>query len=106
MDIKAFVRGVDEPTQLRQLAEEKLRAALDRFEDRVLAASIRVEDETGPQKSGVDKLCHIEVTLRTGDVRIKEHGDDVLATIDVAVDRLRTALSREIGRAKRGVGEG
>jgi len=106
MDIKVIIRGVDDATGLREFAEKKLAGAIERFEDRVLSATVRLEDETGPTKHGVDKVCHVEVRLRTGETRIKEVGEDFRATIDTAMDRLKAALSREAGRAKRGVGEG
>lgn len=106
MDVKIIVRGVEETGDLRAFAEEKLSAALERFEDRVLGALMRVEDVTGPEKHGIDKLCSIEVKLRSGEVRIKEQGEEFHATIDEAIDRLKTALSREVSRAKRGIGEG
>ena len=67
---------------------------------------MRIEDVTGPEKHGVDKQCSIELRLRTGEVRIKEIGDDFHATIDTALDRMKAALSREAAKAKRGVGEG
>lgn len=106
MELKVFVRGVDEPSHLRDFAEEKLSQALERFHEHVLDATLRLVDETGPEKHGVDKQCSIDVRLRTGDVHIHEKGAEFMATVDVAVDRLRAALSREAGKAKRGVGEG
>jgi len=106
MMTRVYVRGVEDSAGLRELAERKLAQALDRFEDRILKVTMRLEDVTGPGKGGIDKQCSVEVKLRTGEVRIKEQGEDFQATIDVALDRLRAALSREVGRAKRGVGEG
>lgn len=106
MDLKVFIRNVDETADLRDFAEDKLTAGIDRFNDHILNATMRLEDVTGPDKHGVDKLCSIEVKLRTGEVRIKEQGEDFHATIDKAVDRMRAALSRETAKAKRGVGEG
>lgn len=106
MDVKVIVRGVADGTRLRELAEQKLAVALDRFTDRVLGATVRLEDETGPAKGGVDKVCHIEVRLRTGDVRIREQGEAFEATLDTALGRLKAALGRETGKFKRGVGEG
>jgi ribosome-associated translation inhibitor RaiA len=105
-DLKIIIRGVDDATALRTFAEEKLSESLSRFSERVLAATVRLEDVTGPEKGGVDKLCSIEVKLRTGEVRIKEQGEEFPATINLAVDRLRAALSREVSKAKRGIGEG
>ena len=106
MNIQVFVRGVEQPADLRSFAEEKLAGVLERFNHSVRNATLRLEDVTGPEKGGVDKACSVEVRLRTGEIRIKERGDDFQATINAAMDRLRAALSREVSRAKRGIGEG
>lgn len=106
MEMQVFVRHVEDAAPLRQFAEEKLAAGLERFGDHVLDAVMRIEDVTGPEKHGVDKLCNIEVKLRSGEVHIKEQGEEFHATIDVALDRMKAVLSRETAKAKRGVGEG
>lgn len=106
MDMRIVIRGVDDTSSLRSFAEEKLEHGLNRFKDAVLGATMRLEDVTGPEKGGVDKQCNIEVRLRTGDVRIKEQGSDFHATIDSALDRLKVAMRRKIGKTKRGIGEG
>jgi len=105
MNIQVFVRGVEQPADLRSFAEEKLAGVLERFNHSVRNATLRLEDVTGPEKGGVDKACSVEVRLRTGEIRIKERGDDFQATINAAMDRLRAALSREVSRGKRGIGE-
>jgi ribosomal subunit interface protein len=107
MDMEIIVRGVEQPARLREFAEDKLMRALHRFDERVLTATMRLEDVTGPEKKrGVDKQCSIEIRLRTGEVRITEQGDDFEATVNTAIDRLKSAISREVAKAKRGVGEG
>lgn len=106
MDLKVVIRGVDDAGALRAFAEERLAASLERFEEHLISGLMRLEDVTGPEKHGVDKLCSIELKLRSGDVRIKEQGEEFHATINTAMDRLKAALSREISRFKRGVGEG
>ena len=106
MDLKVFVRGVENGSDLRSFGEEKLTNGLERFNGSVLSATMRIEDETGPKKHGVDKLCSIEIRLRTGEVHIKELGEDFRATIDVAVDRMKAAVSKEVAKAKKGIGEG
>ncbi len=106
MEIKVIARGLNDAADLREFGAGKLAGALERFEDRVLTATMRLEDETGPTKRGIDKVCSIEVRLRTGEIRIREVGEEFRATIDTAVDRLKGVLSREVGKAKRGVGEG
>jgi ribosomal subunit interface protein len=109
MDLQVVIRGVAEEaeqTRLRNFAEEKVTSGLERFNARVMSATVRIEDETGPSKQGVDKRCSIAVKLKSGDVHIKEQGEEFHATIDKAVDRLRSTLSREMGKAKHGIGEG
>lgn len=106
MDLQVVVRGAADPTPLRTHAEDKVTRVLERFDHMVLTAIVRIEDETGPEKHGVDKNCHIDVKLRSGDVIIKERGDDFHAAIDIACDRLKAALSREVSRNKHGIGEG
>lgn len=106
MDLQVVIRGVDDPNQLRNFAEEKLAATLERFEHAIQSAILRLEDVTGPEKHGVDKECHVEVKLKRGEVRIKELGEEFFAVIDIAMDRLKAAMSREVAKAKHGVGEG
>ncbi len=106
MDLRIIVRGVERPEALREHARERVRERLRRFAARILSTTVRLEDETGPQKDRVDKVCQIEIKLRSGALRIREVGQDFRAVIDLALDRLRGALSRQVGRTKRGVGEG
>ncbi|QOJ14426.1 MAG: HPF/RaiA family ribosome-associated protein [Planctomycetia bacterium] len=106
MDFNVFVRGVDNPAVVREMAEGRIAAGLQRFESRVRRATVRLEDETGPNQHGIDKVCSIELLLDSGDVRIREVGSDFSSVIDVAVDRMRAALGRQVSRDKRGIGEG
>lgn len=107
MDVQIFVRHTDEGDRMRRFLDEKVRAAVSRFEDNVVQVTARLEDETGPDKhTENDKVCTLDVKLRKGQVLIKENGDDFMSTIDIAVDRLRAALSREISKHKHGIGEG
>lgn len=106
MQSNVFIRGVENPDGLRAYAEEKFANALERFEERILDATMRIEDETGPEKGGVDKLCSVEVRLRHTEIHIKERSDDFHGTVNTVIDRLKTALSREVAKVKRGIGEG
>ncbi len=106
MDIEIIVRGVEDASGLRGLAQRKLEAALQRYTTQVRRATMRLEDETGPSRHGVDKVCMISLRLRRGEVRVREVGPDFGPVIDVALDRMRAALGRKISRSKRGVGEG
>ncbi|MCK4343392.1 MAG: HPF/RaiA family ribosome-associated protein [Phycisphaerae bacterium] len=104
--MRIIIRGVEETAELRGFAEERLAGGVERFQEHILNATMRLEDVTGPEKGGVDKLCSIELKLRTGEIRIKEQGDDFHATINTALDRVKASLSREVSRAKRGIGGG
>jgi len=108
MDLQITIKGIDDKTGLRILAEECVAAALDRFSDRIHDARVLLEDETGPHKQVVDKRCRIEVRLKHGGepVVIDETGTDLLASLAVALDRLKAAMSRKVGKAKRGIGAG
>ncbi len=105
-DLQIVIRGVDHGQHLREYAIEKLHRALERFDSHVMNATLRLEDETGENKGGIDKVCSVEVKLRSGDVRIKEQADQFEAAINTGCDRLKAALSREVAKAKHGVGGG
>ena len=106
MDLQIFVRGVDNDSGLRDFAEERFLATTNRFSEHILKATVRLEDVTGPDKGGIDKLCSLDVKLRTREIVIKEQGDEFHPTINAALDRLKAALSRETAKTKRGIGEG
>jgi ribosome-associated translation inhibitor RaiA len=106
MELQIFIRGVDGGAGLREMAEEKFTTALTRFNSHVRRAIVRLEDETGPEKDSIDKVCAVELALRTGDIRIREVAESFSAAIELALDRARTALSRQVNKDKRGIGGG
>lgn len=106
MQTQVVIRGVKNANGIRAFAEEKLLHGLERFADQVMGAVLCLEDVTGPAKGGVDKLCHIDVKMRRGDIHIRQQGDDFHATVDIAMDRLRRQLSKHINKHKRGIGAG
>lgn len=106
MNLRTIVRGVQEAGKIRTFAEDKIGKGLARFEKNILGVSVRLLDENGSVRGGSDKICTIEVKLRRGEVRIKEHGDDFVSAIHTALDRCKAALSREVSRGKHGVAEG
>lgn len=107
MNIRITVRKLSNADALRAYADARLDVALARFEDRVREVAVRLEDLSGPNHRGADQRCRIDVTLKpAGKVLIDEVGDDMHASIALAVDRLKAAISREAGKRKRGVGRG
>lgn len=107
MNLRVAIKGIKNNATLRCQAEARVKATLGRFQDRIQHVIVLLEDVTGPHKQVVDKRCRIDVRLkRGGDVMINELGTDVLASLALALDRLRASISRKVGRFKGGVGAG
>jgi hypothetical protein len=107
MDLRIAIKGIDDRAALRGQAAERVTATLARFQARIRNARVLLEDVTGPHKQVVDKRCRIDVRLkRGGELTIDEIGKDVFASLAVALDRLKGAMSRKVGRTKLGVGAG
>jgi hypothetical protein len=107
MNIKMTIRGFKRPSEIRSYAEDRMADGLKRFDGTIRRVTARVEDETGPRKQVVDKVCMLHIELKHGgQVMIHELGDDLPSVIDVALDRAKAALSRKVAKKKRGVGAG
>lgn len=107
MNLRIAIKGIDDKDTLRTQAAERVAATLARFQDRVGNVMVLLEDVTGPHKQVVDKRCRIDVRLKHGgELTIDELGTSVFASLALALDRLKAAISRKLGRTKRGVGAG
>ncbi len=102
-NFRVITRGVENAARLRRYAETRISRALGRFESHVHSVTMRLEDETGPGKGGVDKVCRLDVRLRSGEVRITEQADRFETAINAGCNRLKATLGREVGRAKTNV---
>jgi len=107
MNLQVAIKGIDDKPALRSRAKTGVAATLNRFRGRIRDARVLLEDVTGPHKQVVDKRCRIDVRLkRGGALTIDEIGTDVFVSLAVALDRLKAAIGRKVGQAKRGVGAG
>ena len=107
MNIRIVIKRVPEKTALRDYAEDKLHASLQRFADRVRSVTVRLEDVNGPRKKGLDKECCIEARLiPNGEVVVKEQSEDLQSAFLMSLDRLKAAISRKAAKKKHGVGRG
>ena len=107
MNPRVAIKGIDDKSALRSQVEERVAATLDRFQDRIRNVMVLLEDVTGPHKQVVDKRCRIDVHLkRGGELTIDELGADLHTALASALDRLKAAISRKVGKSKRGVGAG
>lgn len=94
LNIRVRKLMVDEAT--RVLVARRLRFALSRFGERIVKATVKLEDVNGP-RGGVDKRCHVTVILRpTGMILIEDHDADLRTAVNRAADRASRAVHREL----------
>ncbi|MCG3137566.1 MAG: hypothetical protein HJJLKODD_01412 [Phycisphaerae bacterium] len=107
MELRMTTRGMKSRSDLREFAEIKITNILHRFEDRIQDVAVLLQDVTGPKKKGVDQRCRIEIRMKTGGTILIDELDAAMpAAIALALDRCKAALSRQVNKAKRGVGHG
>ncbi len=100
MHIDVFDGPMRTSAALNQTVMTKLRAALRAVGDRVQGVQVRFRDDNAG-KGGVDKRCRIAARVSGGTVVVESTHTDFYAALDVAVHRLRAALTRRSGRAGR-----
>jgi ribosome-associated translation inhibitor RaiA len=92
--------GIIEPDTFRAYAERRLAFALDRFENQTRSVNVRIHDINGP-KRGVDSHCSITLKLRDGrHLEVESVTAWPFASITLAAKRLKTALQREVDKAR------
>lgn len=102
--MKVYVRGkqLDIDETLRCHIERRLEFSLGRFSPRILRATVQLTDVNGPS-GGDDKVCRIEVRMRTtGSVFVEDRDADLVAVVDRAAQRIGRSVARAIER-ERGV---
>jgi len=86
--------------ELSQYTHEKVINRLAKFSSRVMSVVVHLKDTNGP-KGGDGLACHMEVRLAGLEpVNVEEHGSDLRATIDIALDRLDTVVGRHVDKAR------
>lgn len=85
----------------RDYIRRKLDRRLQKFDEAVERASVRIEDVNGP-RGGVDKLCRIKVVLGgLPSVVVEEKHYSSQAAIDGALDRAERTVWRAVQRRRR-----
>ena len=98
MDMRITGNNLSVSDALKSYTERSLRAALAGVYRGLEEIEVRLSDVNGP-RGGIDKLCGIRVVLRrAGVVFVRASGGDAYSTVDKAAARLRSALSRRLGR--------
>jgi putative sigma-54 modulation protein len=100
MELSIKTHGLDLSDPLKAYTERRLRFSLGEFLAQLDSVEVRLGDINGP-RGGVDKTCAIRVILRRfGVVFARAAGDDVYSTVDHAAARIRSVVSRTIGRRR------
>lgn len=100
MQVHTRSRHLQIDDAVRAHVERRLQFGLDRFSEQILRATVQLHDVNGP-RGGEDKVCRIEVRLRsTGAVFVEASDCALLAAIDRAAERAAAAVSRALKRTK------
>jgi ribosome-associated translation inhibitor RaiA len=100
IDMQVLIRdrGVELQEDTQERIERSIGFALDRFGPRIKRVTVGLTDLNGP-RGGVDKRCRVEVALEpTGTVLIHEDSPDLVAAVDLAAQRVGTAIARKLER--------
>ena len=100
MKIQIRFRGIESSEALADYTTRRIHQHLSRFGGQVGGVTVRLTDVNGP-KGGEDKRCQLTVSgPRLRSVNLSETHADVLAAVDLALDRLANVLGRNIERER------
>ena len=100
MELSIKTHGLDLSDPLKVYTERRLQLSLSDFVAQLDGVEVRLADINGP-RGGLDKRCAIKVILRRfGVVFARAAGHDVYSTVDHAATRIRSAVSRTLGRRR------
>jgi len=96
IQIRGHLKATD---AIRQHIDRRVTSAVGRFQERVRAVTVWLEDVNGPEKGGADKSCKIELLLETPKhtpVVVEEVDVDMYAAISRAAERVSQAVRRDV----------
>ena len=100
MKLQIRFRGIDPSEAVTDYATRRVHQHLSRFGRQVRAVTVRLADVNGP-RGGADKRCQVTVSgPRLRAVHLTETHADLLAGIDLALDRLAHVIGRSLERAR------
>jgi len=98
MRIEIQARNVSLSSRLRRQAEDRIRAALTRFDARIMRVSLWLSDVNGP-KGGTDKTCQVQIVMNgKPDVVIEETRETLYVAINRALERAGQVVVRRLDR--------
>lgn len=96
MRVDIFARNLELQPALRDLVDRRVRFALARFADRLLAVRVRLDDLNGP-RGGLDMRCRMTARLRGGGQVDAEVTD---LQVEPAICRCVDRLARRVRDAR------
>jgi ribosomal subunit interface protein len=96
------IQGVNIPITpaLLQHAQRRLSYAMDRFDSRIRAVTVRLSDVNG-QRGGIDTRCVVEVRFTYGGHLIVQYiGQNAYVAIDQISTRLKRTITRHLSRQR------
>ena len=100
MRIEIQARKLSLSRKLRRQTETRIRAALTRFDERILRVSLWLSDVNGP-KGGSDKNCQLQIVMPgKPDVVIDETRDNLYLAINRAIERAGQTVVRKLDRRR------
>jgi putative sigma-54 modulation protein len=101
MRVQVRFRSVESSPSVVEYAARRAHQHLSRFGRQVSRVTVRLVDVNGP-KGGADKRCRLSASgPRLGSVHLTETHADLLASIDLALDRLAHVIGRSLERSRR-----
>ena len=98
MDITIQARRVTLPVAAKEALQDRLHAALDRFDSLIRRGVMALEDINGP-RGGRDKQCRLLLsTSFGGEVIIEERADQLQTAAMRAIDRAAATVRRLVGK--------
>ena len=100
MKIEVRFHGLAQESDVAAYARKRLDAAVGRVLDaRPSTIAVALSDENGP-RGGIDKTCRL--VLRSKDVLLvcEARSADTLSAVDVAAERMASALGRQLARTR------
>jgi ribosomal subunit interface protein len=100
MQIQVHAKGFDLTAALKEHAEQRVEAAVDRLVKDGARARVTLEDVNGP-RGGEDKRCRIQLTgFGVKAEPVDATSDDMYAAIDIACTKLGRWATHAAKRAK------
>ncbi|MEM6672149.1 MAG: HPF/RaiA family ribosome-associated protein [Planctomycetota bacterium] len=100
MDLEVSVKGLELNETLRNVVVRQVRAAVERFGDRVNRVQVRFIDLNGP-RGGIDTRCRIQAEVHPlGTVVVQDTHETAFQAIASAAEKFTRTTTRRLDRQR------